>query len=72
MLITECFERECCQDDDLVPVIGTVEFDRLPYYVMCIHCFKFRQLTRVTDLAGSGEWEYTDVKKWPHSELFDA
>lgn len=71
MIIREVIERECCQHNDLVPLLGTYEdvvTERTTYYPeecphkICIHCGAIWEYYRYTDAAGSMDWNYRKIE----------
>lgn len=68
MIIKEVIERECCQDWDLVPLLGTVtqvdngRVDMECRHKMCIHCRTVYEYYRFMDAAGSMDWGYRKVE----------
>ncbi len=62
MEITETIKRTCCQRKDLKPVEGAATLgQRLPEFMFCSHCGHYQELYKVTDAAGSPDWEYRKI-----------
>lgn len=51
--------RDCCQSADLKPVEGCEMFNfNIPKLMFCIHCGHRHRFNKITDAAGSMDWEY--------------